>query len=93
MFEGHDKVPIDYSNILPPNDAYPAFHDPHGFVMLSPKYAISDEYLLDLENMRFYRLPDKLVEAQLIGGNYLFFNTQEKTGAEERMLVNLEECF
>ena len=93
MFEGHDKVPIDYSNILPPNDAYPAFHAPHGFVMLSPKYAISDEYLLDLENMRFYRLPDKLVEPQLLAGKYLLFNTKDKSDFEDKVLVNLEACF
>ncbi len=93
MFEGHDKVPIDYSKRLLPNDTYPAFHDPTGFVMLSPKYAISDEYLLDLETMRFYRLPDKLVEPQLLAGKYLLFNTKDNSDFEDKVLVNLEACF
>ncbi len=92
MFEGYDKVPIDYSKTLTPNDAYPVFRDPRGFQLLSSKYAISDDFLFNMETRQFYRLTEKLMNPQLVNGKYLLFNTKKKIYPEDRMLVNLDEC-
>ena len=91
MFENHDKVRIDYSKRLDPNAAYPAFHASRGFEMLSEKYAISDDYLFQMETRRFYRLPETLKNARLVNGRYLLTGTKEKYLTEDMLLIDLEK--
>lgn len=93
MFEGFDRLRVDYSNHLKPVPGLPVIQaDRWGFQMLSERYFLSNDYLFDAEAMHFYRLPCELSNATLLNGRYLLALPKKEPYSENMMLLDLEEA-